>query len=85
MAGKALKCSEAAPRSSQGQMKSFLPWILCHPTGKLSEDGNGIVTGLTRDHLGTVAHGLPSRLLECTPMSCLGDPLGKTRLPGTEG
>lgn len=34
-------------------MKSLLPWALCHPTGKLSEDGNDTVTGLTRDRLGT--------------------------------
>lgn len=85
MAGKALKCSEAAPRSSQGQMESLLPWALCHPTGKLSEDGNDTVKGLTRDRLGTGAHGLPLRLLECTPISCLGDPLGRTGLPATEG
>lgn len=33
-------------------MKSLLPWVLSHPTGKLSEDGNGTVTRLTKDHLG---------------------------------
>lgn len=63
-------------------MKSLLSWALFHPTRKLSEDINTMVTW---DHLGTVAHGLPSRPLGQPPMSCLGDPLGRTGLPGTEG
>ena len=53
-------------------MKSLLPWVLCHPTGKLSEDGNGTVTGLTRDHLGTVPMGFPPDFQSAPPCPAWG-------------
>lgn len=53
--GRALKCSEAAGRSSQGKRKASCPGLCVSPQGSSQKNGNSRVTWADRGHLGTGA------------------------------